>query len=74
MRYYPESEIWTISLSNWVIGNKRLPLVVYICVQPMLYPYAIGVGRVVLSITQAVQSLTSDKTIHATTLLLYNHL
>ena len=29
MRYYPESEIWTISLSNWVIGNKRLPLVVY---------------------------------------------
>ena len=50
------------------MGNKRLPLVVYICVQPMLYPYAIGVGRVVLSITQAVQSLTSDKTIHATTL------
>ena len=34
---------------NRVIGNKRLPLVVYICVQPMLYPYAIGVGRVVLS-------------------------
>ena len=38
---------------NRVIGNKRLPLVVYICVQPVLYPYAISVGRVVLSDYQA---------------------
>ena len=42
-------KIWTIFNGNRVVGNKRLPLVVYICVQPMLYPYAIGVGRVVLS-------------------------
>ena len=50
-------KIWTIFNGNRVIGNKRLPLVVYMCVQPMLYPYAIGVGRVVLSDYQAVQSL-----------------
>ena len=62
-----------------VIGNKRLLLVVYIiCVQPMLYPYAISVGRVVLSSLISIGSpepsiADKDKTIHATTLeLKYN--
>ena len=65
-------KIWTIFNGNRVMGNKRLPLVVYICVQPMLYPYAIGVGRVVLSELQGVQTLTVDKNKHVTTLSLYN--
>ena len=55
-RYYPQLKSGQFQMIR-VIGNKRLPLVVYICVQPMLYPYTIGVGRVVLSELQGVQTL-----------------